>query len=122
MHDTYMERPFDFKGCCFTLAIKSGGSEIPHIDFNDNPHGFAILVVLGQFDGADLALPQLGITIPIKHGQVLLINACLLVHYMTALLDGKRYIITGFTDRFLAKQMRDWLKRAGVELVDLCYT
>lgn len=51
--------------------------------------GYAAMMPWGRFSGGALVLPELGIKIPYKPGDVLLIRSALLEHYLTDF-DGER--------------------------------
>jgi hypothetical protein len=72
--------PFNFGGTFLTLVIKAGSSEIPHLDSLDGVKGYAYLLTFREYTGGDLALPQLGLKVPLVPGQLLMFNARLLAH------------------------------------------
>lgn len=100
----FASRPgLDFKGVFFTVAVKEGSSEYFHIDFNDYKDGITWVVPLGDWEGGELCLPQLGIKIPICAGQALGVMSGVLAHCSAPITRGKRLILTLFTDKFIVK-------------------
>lgn len=91
----------DFEGVFYTVAIKEGSSEIPHLDFNDHPLSLTWLIALGQFSGGHFVSPQLQRVIPVQAGQVLGAMTRYLLHCGTAVTDGCRLVLTCFTDHTL---------------------
>ncbi|KAF6749787.1 hypothetical protein DFP72DRAFT_818552, partial [Ephemerocybe angulata] len=93
----------DFGGAFFAVAVKEGSSEIPHIDFNDHPLSMTWLVALGDWEGAEFSLPQIGCNIPVRPGQALGAMTRRLVHCGTPVTEGRRLVLTMFTDNTLIK-------------------
>ncbi|KIJ33794.1 hypothetical protein M422DRAFT_85478, partial [Sphaerobolus stellatus SS14] len=72
----------DFGGLCQTVAIKEGGSQIPHIDWLDHPQIYAFVICLGPgWVGGKLVFPQLRRAIPTSPGQVIVFQARQLAHF-----------------------------------------
>ncbi|KIJ22760.1 hypothetical protein M422DRAFT_80826, partial [Sphaerobolus stellatus SS14] len=72
----------DFGGLCQTVAIKEGGSQIPHIDWLDHSQIYAFVICLGPgWVGGKLVFPQLQQAIPTSPGQVIVFQACWLAHF-----------------------------------------
>ncbi|KAJ7020270.1 hypothetical protein C8F04DRAFT_1275325 [Mycena alexandri] len=96
------ERPdMDFGGTFFTVAVKEGGSERIHIDWNNNLHKFALIFAAGDWEGGEFCIPQLGIRIPLRPGQVIAVRTRLLAHCTAPIMSGRRVVFTCFTDSFL---------------------
>lgn len=91
----------DFEGAFFTVAIKEGSSEMPHLDFNDHPHSMTWVVPLGRFGGGHFVSPQLRRTIPVAAGQVMGAMTRYLLHSGTVVTEGSRLVLTCFTDHTL---------------------
>ena len=103
--DKFASRPnLDFGGAFFTVAVKEGSSEIVHIDFNDDCKNVAFVVPFGDFKGADLCVPQLNTRVPVSPGQVVAFNSKLLAHCSSPILEGRRIILTLFTDYVVLKR------------------
>lgn len=119
LDEALAKRPLDFKGAFFTVAIKKGGSGVGHIDRADTL--FTIVFTLGDFEGANIVFPQLGVEVPLRPGQLLLMNARLLAHWANPVESGERIVVTCFTDMWTAKKGRDLLKFANVKLDDLYF-
>lgn len=92
----------DFLGPFFTVAVKEGSSEIIHVDVNDDKAIRTYIFCVGDWEGGELVLPQLGIKIPIHPGQVLAVMSDTLAH-CSAPLKGRRIVFTCFSDKFLMK-------------------
>ena len=99
-----------FGGAFFTVAAKEGSSEILHLDFNDERHSIAWVIPLGDWAGGEFCLPQLGIRIPVRPGQVLAVMTKILVHCTAPITSGRRIILTLFCDQNLLKHGDAWLK------------
>ncbi|KAJ7599513.1 hypothetical protein C8J56DRAFT_1094410 [Mycena floridula] len=54
----------DFGPTFFTVAVKSGSSEILHLDMMDDAEDFTWIAVVGDFTGGYFYAPQFGIRIP----------------------------------------------------------
>lgn len=101
----FSNRPaLDFGGPFFTLAIKEGASENLHIDFNDDVRNLAWVIPLGDWQGAELCVPQLGAKIPICPGQILAFDAKLLAHSSAPIIHGRRIVLTLFSDYVILKR------------------
>jgi hypothetical protein len=85
------------------VAIKEGSSEILHLDFNDDEHSVSWVVPVGDWTGGEFCLPQLGVKIPVRPGQVLAVMTKTLVHCTAPITSGRRLIMTLFSDRTLLK-------------------
>jgi hypothetical protein len=95
------KRPdLQFGGAFFTVAVKEGSSEVVHLDFNDDPNNISWVVPLGDWEGGEFCLPQLGIKIPIRPGQVLAAMTRILAH-CSAPVKGFRVILTLFAEKNL---------------------
>ena len=92
-----------FGGAFFTVAAKEGSSEIIHLDFNDDPNGVSWVVPLGDWEGGEFCLPQLGIKIPIQSGQILGAMTRILAHCSAPVTKGFRIVLTLFADKNLLK-------------------
>ncbi|KAJ7599587.1 hypothetical protein C8J56DRAFT_770928, partial [Mycena floridula] len=61
----------DFGPTFFTVAVKSGLSEILHLDMVDDAEDFTWIAVVRDFTGGYFYAPQFGICIPVFPGQIL---------------------------------------------------
>lgn len=93
--DVFMEGPF------FTIAVKEAGSGLVHIDWNDHPTMYAFVFAVGDWEGSEFCVPQLGIKIPTKPGQILAVLARVLAHFSSPVTAGRRIVFTCFTDSLL---------------------
>jgi hypothetical protein len=80
--------------------VKEGGSRNLHLDFHDYKLGWAWVWCVGDFEGGELCLPQLGVKIPLVPGQLIAFMAGSLAHF-TAPFKGKRIVFTGFSDSLI---------------------
>jgi hypothetical protein len=90
----------DFGGVFATVAAKEGSSEIIHLDFDDHPDHIAWIVPLGDWEGGEFCVPQVGIKVPIHAGQVIAAMTRNLAH-CSAPIKGRRVILTLFSDKTL---------------------
>ncbi len=99
---TFQTRPtLNFGGTFFTVAVKEGSSERVHIDFNDCRRCITWVVPLGDWEGGEFCAPQFGLKIPIRAGQVLGVMTGILAHCSAPVTNGRRVILTLFSDKFL---------------------
>jgi hypothetical protein len=87
----------NFYGAFTTVAVKEGVSENLHVDYNDG--GITWVIPLGDWEGAQLQLPQLKISIGLVPGDILGFQGRLLAHYNTPISSGTRVVLTCFTCR-----------------------
>jgi hypothetical protein len=98
----------DFYGAFFTVAAKSGSSDIVHIDFNDHPASWTWAIPIGDWKGGEFCCPQLGIKVPIASGQAFGAMTRVLAHFSAPISDGERVILTCFSDRNLIEHALNW--------------
>jgi len=89
------------KGPFFAVAVKEGGSGKVHIDWNDNRAIYAFIFAVGDWTGGEFCVPQLGIKIPVRPGQVLAVLARVAAHFSAPTTGGRRIVFTCFTDDLL---------------------
>ncbi|PVF91793.1 hypothetical protein CPB86DRAFT_671741, partial [Serendipita vermifera] len=77
------DRNADFGGAFFCIALSKGHSDNIHLDGTDHTKSYAFIMPLGNFEGGDIMLPTLGLSIPIKPGQLLAVTASFLPHYIS---------------------------------------
>jgi hypothetical protein len=87
----------DFHGAFTTVAVKEGVSEKVHVDHNDG--GITWIIPVGEWEGAQLQLPQLGCGINLSPGDALGFQGRFLAHYNTPISSGTRLVLTCFTCR-----------------------
>jgi hypothetical protein len=90
-------------GPFFALAVKESGSGVVHLDWNDNRGIYAYIFAVGDWEGGEFCIPQLGIKIPVRPGQVLAVLARVLAHFSAPVTSGRRIVFTCFTDTLLFK-------------------
>jgi hypothetical protein len=114
LKDVFHDRPaLDLNGTFFTIAVKDGSSELYHLDWKDDLNTWAFVIPIGDWTGGELCIPQLGVKIPIRQGQVLGIMARLLVHCSAPITSGHRTVFTCFSNATLMKHGREWLNERG---------
>lgn len=98
----FQARPsLNMGGPFFTIAAKEAGSGVIHIDWNDDRAVYAFVFAVGDWEGGEFCVPQLGIKIPVRPGQVLAVLARVLAHFSAPVTSGRRIVFTCFTDRLL---------------------
>jgi len=112
----FPKRPsLNFFGLFQSVGIKEGGSQVWHLDWCDDPKGYAIVICLGPgWTGAHVEILQLGKTVPTRNGTVIILPACKLVHRCGEL-TGKRLAITCFTCANLASDAFKFIQQAFAE-------
>ncbi|KAK7458175.1 hypothetical protein VKT23_010083 [Stygiomarasmius scandens] len=99
----------DFKGAFLCIAIKEGSSEVFHLNWQDDPNSLAWIAPLGKgWVGGDFYLPQLNMRIPIHPGQVLGAQTRRLIHCGSPVKNGRRIVVTCFSDRGTLKKADEW--------------
>ena len=83
---------FSIPGKADQLNILRQGGTDPHKDNVDCMNAFCAIVVFGDFEGGDLVLSEIGITIEIKGGYIILLRSALLEHF-NLLIIGNRFAI-----------------------------
>ncbi|KAJ7599235.1 hypothetical protein C8J56DRAFT_720928, partial [Mycena floridula] len=97
LNKLFKKRPeLDFGPTFFTVAVKSGSSEILHLDMMDNTEDFMWIAIIRDFTGGYFYAPQFGICIPVFPGQVLGVLARLI-----PVMSGRRIVYTLFSDKFI---------------------
>jgi len=64
-----------------------------HCDTNDLEDGWAVMIVLGVFKGGELVLPDLGISLPYRPGDVVFLRSKALYHFIKKFKGIERYVI-----------------------------
>ncbi|KIK32119.1 hypothetical protein CY34DRAFT_19277 [Suillus luteus UH-Slu-Lm8-n1] len=100
-HDLKLRPDLFMGGPFFAVAAKEAGSGIVHLDWNDDRAIYAFVFAVGDWEGGEFCAPQLGIKIPIRPGQVLVVLARVLAHFSAPVTSGRRVVFTCFTDRLL---------------------
>ncbi|KAJ7583945.1 hypothetical protein C8J56DRAFT_1054464 [Mycena floridula] len=97
LSDDFVKRPALYYGPAFAcVAVKSGTSEVIHLDFSDDKRFLTWCIPVGNWKGAYFVIPQLNIKIPIIPGHVYAVLAGVMAHCSTPIEAGERYIFTGF--------------------------
>jgi hypothetical protein len=100
-------------GTFYTVAIKDGASEFYHIDLKDALFSWTFIVLIGNWSGGELCIPQIDRKIPVRQGQVIAIMTRLLVHCTAPIISGHRTVFTCFTNSVLMKHGKQWLEDQG---------
>jgi hypothetical protein len=86
-------------------------ADTPHTDRNDV--GVTWVLPMGNWEGRDLCIPQYGIKIPVKEGEVIAFQTNLLAHMSSPLASGERLALTCFTDKQIMVDSQEyWEKQA----------
>ncbi|KAJ7588334.1 hypothetical protein C8J56DRAFT_785915, partial [Mycena floridula] len=102
LNKLFQKRPkLDFGPPFFTVAVKSGSSEILHLDMMDDAEDFTWITVVGDFTGGYFYAPQFGICIPVFPGQVLGVLTRWIAHCSIPITSGRRVVYTLFSDKFI---------------------
>ena len=89
----------DFHEAFTTVAVSNGISDIVHTDRSDA--GVTWVFPIGDWEGADLCLNQLGKKIEVLPGDGVAFHANFLSHNSSELKSGNRLALTCFMDRLL---------------------
>ena len=87
----------DFLGAFTTVAVTNGVSNVLHADKNDG--GLTWVIPIGDWEGADLCIPQAGVRVAIRPGDAVAFQANSIAHFNSQVKWGKRLALTCFTDR-----------------------
>lgn len=98
----------DFHEAFTTVAVTDGISDIIHTDRSDA--GMTWVFPIGDWEGADLCLNQMGKKVEVRPGDGVAFHANFLSHNNSKLKSGKRVALTCFVDRLL---FLDAMKEAG---------
>jgi hypothetical protein len=79
---------FNIPGKADQLNILRQGGTDSHKDNIDCMNAFCTIVVFGNFEGGDLVLSEIGITIKIKGGYIILLKSALLEHFNLLIIEN----------------------------------
>ena len=85
------------RACFHGLALLRNLQVDAHKDRSDVPNGWVAMVCLGDFSGGYLALPDLGVKLDFKPGDIILFRSRLLEHFVTDF-EGDRSSIVFVSD------------------------
>lgn len=115
-HGVIEEFPdLDFLGAFTTVSVTYGASNILHADKNDG--GLTWVVPLGEWEGADLCIPQEQRKVEVRPGDIVAFQANFLGHFNSEILSGNRLAITCFTDRNILNRALSWWRVNGPDAV-----
>ena len=103
------QKVLDFHEVFTTIAVTNGISDIVHTDRSDARVMWVFPI--GDWEGADLCLNQLGRKIEVWPGDGVAFQANFLSHNSSELKDGNRLAFTCFVDRLI---FLDAMKEAGL--------
>jgi hypothetical protein len=87
----------DFLGAFTTVAVTNGVSNVLHRDPGDG--GLTWVIPIGDWDGADLCIPQAGIRVAMRPGDAVAFQANFLAHFSSEINWGNRLALICFTCR-----------------------
>ncbi|KAJ7580109.1 hypothetical protein C8J56DRAFT_795553 [Mycena floridula] len=71
------------------VAVKSGTSEVIHLDFSDDKRFLTWCIPVGNWTGGYFFIPQLGLKIPIIPGHIYAVLAGVVAHCSTPIQSGE---------------------------------
>ncbi|KAJ7575202.1 hypothetical protein C8J56DRAFT_741916, partial [Mycena floridula] len=87
--EDFKQRPAMYFGPAFAcVAVKSGTSEIIHLDFSDDKRFLTWCMPVGNWKGAYFVIPQFNLKIPIIPGHVYAVLAGVVAHCSTPVESG----------------------------------
>jgi hypothetical protein len=95
---------FSIPGKADQLNTLRQGATDPHKDNVDCLNAFCAIVVFGEFEGGDLVLSEIGITIEIKGGYIVLLRSALLEHF-NLLIIGNRFAIVYYLRKYFYNEI-----------------
>src|SRR5271154_874784 len=79
----------------------------PHWDLMDPPRGWVAMVVVGDYSAGELCIPELGIALPYRSGDVVYIRSWMVLHFIKKYVGNARYVILFATTFSIFK----WLEK-----------
>jgi hypothetical protein len=89
----------DFHEAFTTVGVTYGASDVIHADRNDA--GTTWVFPIGEWEGADLCMVQVGKGVEILPGDGFAFHANTLAHCSSKLVSGERVVLTCFTDKII---------------------
>lgn len=90
------------RACFHGLALLRNLQVDAHKDRSDVPNGWVAMVCWGDFSGGYLALPDLGVKLDFKPGDIIFFRSRLLEHFVTDF-EGERSSMVFFTHENVLK-------------------
>jgi hypothetical protein len=75
-----------------------GNSVRKHVDYGDCRNGFCMIMAFGNYKGANLKFPELGLKVRMRPGDVIIFKSHLLSHYTTNIVSGRRIALVFYAD------------------------
>lgn len=104
---TVEEEPFTLRAAVLNLLTES------HIDANDMTGGLATLVTVGEYEGADICVPALGLRYPFPPGSVFAVRGRELRHFVVPYTGKRRYSMV-HTNHQSVKDAAAWRVAEGL--------
>ncbi|KAI9769841.1 MAG: hypothetical protein M1840_003835 [Geoglossum simile] len=104
------------RACFLGLALLRNLQVEPHKDISDIKDGYVAMVCFGDFCGGEFIVPELGLKLDFKPGDVIFLRSAVLEHFV-APFDGQRSSIVYFTHGNLSDNISDNLLEKGMRLV-----
>lgn len=79
----------------------------PHYDVKDPPKGWVAMVIVGDYIDGHLFIPQLGIRLPYKSGDIVFIRSWMLLHFINEYSGPERFVVVFST----TYSIFEWLQR-----------
>ena len=80
-----------------------------HRDVQDPPDGWVGMLVFGDYRGGNRCIPDLGLALYYRPGDVVFMRSWALKHFITTYEGNQRYVIVFSTTRFIF----NWFERQG---------
>jgi hypothetical protein len=65
----------------------------PHYDTTDPPTGWVAMAIVGDYTDGQLVIPELGIVLPYRTGDIVFIRSWMLVHFIREYSGSERFVI-----------------------------
>ena len=123
--ESFMEEypHLDFLGAFTTTAVTNRVSDVLQIDREDvgltwviplrEYEGGDLCIFFREYEGGDLCIPQYGMRIPLKPGNVIAFHTNILRHHSSKLLIRNRLALTCFTDRNIKRDSMNYVPKSN---------
>ena len=101
----------DFLGAFTTVAVTNRVNDVLHTDREDV--GLTWVIPLREYERGDLYIPQYGMRIPLKPGDVIAFHTNILRHHSSKLLSGNSLALTCFTDRNIKRDSMNYVPKSN---------
>ena len=113
----------DFLGAFTTIVVTNRVSDVLHTDREyvgltwiiplKKYEGEDLCILLREYEGGDLCIPQYGMRIPLKPGNVIAFHTNILRHHSSKLLIRNRLALTCFTDRNIKRDSMNYVPKSN---------